>query len=125
MPALILVPHHNLTPSLPTGLRSWSYYQPIGGSAEDLHEPATHLDNAGNDIPDQSVQPDDLPEMDMERPIQVSFSKEHRCALALMQLIRRPRYGDGTLQPVPLPKVGPNTPYPSNLKGTHCRVHGH
>ena len=29
------------------------------------------------------------------------------------------------MQPISLPKVGPNTPYPSSLKGTHRRVHRH
>ena len=40
-------------------------------------------------------------------------------------LIRCRRHRDGTLQPVPLPKVGPNTPYPYSLKGTQPRVHRH
>ena len=37
-------------------------------ATEDLHKPATHLDDAGIEIPGQSVDPDDLPEMDMDRP---------------------------------------------------------
>ena len=36
---------------------------------ENLHEPATRLHNAGNEIPDQSPDPDDLPEADMDRPL--------------------------------------------------------
>ena len=42
-----------------------------------------------------------------------------------MELIRCRRHRDGTLQSVPLPKVGPNTPSPSSFKGTHRRVHRH
>ena len=40
-------------------------------------------------------------------------------------MIRSKRHRDGTLQPVPLPKVGPNVAYPLGLKGTHRRLHGH
>ena len=43
----------------------------------------------------------------------------------MAELIRCRRHRDGTLQSVPLPKVGSNTPYPSSLKGTHRRVHRH
>ena len=41
----------------------------------------------------------------------------------MAELISCRRHRDGTLQSVPLPKVGSNTPYPSSLKGTHRRVH--
>ena len=43
----------------------------------------------------------------------------------MAELIRCRCHRDGTLQSVPLPKVGSNTPYPSGLKGTHRRVHRH
>ena len=50
----------------------------------------------------------------------------------MAELARYRRHRDGTLQSVPLPKVfcsvpkvGPNTPYPSSLKGTHRGVHRH
>ena len=72
-----------------------------------------------------STDTDDLPNIDMDRPLRVSFGKEFRYALTLTELIRCRRHRDGTLQQVPLPKVGPNTPNPSSLKGTHCRVHRH
>ena len=88
---------------------------PTDEVTEDLHEPALHVDDACNEIPDQSVDPDDLPQVDMDRPLQVTFGKEHRYAPTLMELIHCRRNRDGTLQPMPLPKVGPNTPYPSSL----------
>ena len=83
-----------------------------------------HLDDAGNE-PDTSTDTDDLPDIDMDRPLRVTFGKELRYAPTLAELIRCQRHQDGTLQSVPLPKVGPNTPYPSSLKGTHRRVHRH
>ena len=43
----------------------------------------------------------------------------------MAELIRCRRHRDGTLQSVPLPKVGPNTPYPSSLTGTHGGIPGH
>ena len=61
----------------------------------------------------------------MDRPLQVTFGKELRYAPTLTELIRCRRHREGTLQPVPLPKVGPNKPYPWSLKGTHRRVHRH
>ena len=45
-------------------------------STEDSHEPAASLDDAGNEIPDQSTDPDDLPEVDMDRPLLVTFGNE-------------------------------------------------
>ena len=68
---------------------------------------------------------DDLPYIDMDCPLRVTFGKELRYAPTLAELIRCRRHRDRTLQSVPLPKVGPNTPYPSRLKGTHRRVHRH
>ena len=68
---------------------------------------------------------DNLPDIDMHRPLRVTFGKKLRYAPTLTELIPCRRHRDGTLQPVPLPKVGPNTPYPSFLKGTHRRVHQH
>ena len=43
----------------------------------------------------------------------------------MAELIRCRRHRDGSLQSVPLPKVWPNTPYLSSLKGTHRGVHQH
>ena len=91
---------------------------------EDSHQPEVHLDDAGNE-PDMPTDTDDLPDVGMDRPLRVTFGKELRYALTLAELIRCRRHRDGTLQSVPLPKVGPNTPYPSSLKGTHRRVHRH
>ena len=92
--------------------------------AEDLHQPEVHLDDAGNE-PDTPAKTDDLPHVHMDRPLRVTFGKELRYAPTLAELIRCPRHRDGTLQSVPLPKIGPNTLYPSSLKATHRRVHQH
>ena len=78
--------------------------------AEDSHEPAAHLDNASEEVPDMSTDTDDLAEVGMDRPLRVTFRKELRYASALTELIRCRRHRDGTLQPVYLPNVGPNTP---------------
>ena len=67
----------------------------------------------------------DLPNVSMDRPLPVTFGKELRYAPTMAELIRYRLHQDGTLQSVPLPMVGPNTPYPSSLKGTHRRVHRH
>ena len=91
---------------------------------EDSHQPEVHLDDAGNE-PDMPADTNDLPDVSMDRPLRVTFGKELRYAPTLAELIRCRRHRDGTLQSVPLPKVGPNTPYPSSLKGTHRRVHRH
>ena len=66
-----------------------------------------------------------LPEVDMDLPLRVTFGKKLRYAPTLTELIRRRRHRGGTLKPVSLPKFGPNTAYPSGLKGTHRRVHQH
>ena len=87
--------------------------------AEDSHQRAAYLDNAGNEIPDQSTDLDDLPEVNMDRALRVTLSKELRYAPTLTELIRCRRHRDGTLQPTSLPKVGLNTPYPLTLEGTH------
>ena len=92
--------------------------------AEDSHQPEIHLDDAGNE-PDMPADTDDLPDVSMDRPLRVTFGKELRYAPTMAELIRCRRHRDGTLQSVPLLKVGPNTPYPSILKGTHRRVHRH
>ena len=89
------------------------------GPAKDSHEPATILENADNEIPNTSTDTDDLPEVDMDCPLRVTFGLELRYAPILTELIRCPCHRDGTLQPISLPKVGPNTPYPSSLRGTH------
>ena len=91
---------------------------------EDSNQPEVHLDNAGNE-PDTSANNDDLPDIDMDRPLRLTFGKELRYVPTLTELIRCRRQRDGTLQSVPLPKIGPNTPYPSSLKGTHRPVHRH
>ena len=92
--------------------------------AEVSLQPEVHLDDAGNQR-DTSTDTDDLPHIDLDRPLRVTFGKEIRYALTLTELIPCRRHRDGTLQPVPLPKVGRNTPYPSSLKGTHRRVQRH
>ena len=92
--------------------------------AEDSHQPDMHLDDAGNE-PHTPADTDDLPDVSMERPLRVTFGNEPRYAPTMAELIRCRRHRDGTLQSVPLPKVGSNTPYPSSLKGTHRRVHRH
>ena len=55
---------------------------------EDLHKPATHLEDTGNDKAKQSVEPDDLPEVDMDHPRRVIFGKELRGALTLLEVCR-------------------------------------
>ena len=92
--------------------------------AENSHQPDMHLDEAGNE-PDTSTDTDDLPDVSIDRPLRVTFGNELRYAPTMAELIRCRRHRDGTLQSVPLPKVGSNTPYPSSLKGTHRRVHRH
>ena len=92
--------------------------------AEKSHQPEKHLDDAGNE-PDMPADSDDLPDVSMDCPLRVTFGNELRYAPTMAELIRCRRHRDGTLQPVPLPKVGPNTPYPWSLKGTHRRVHRH
>ena len=59
---------------------------------DDLHQPAARLDDAGNKIPDQSADPDDLPEVDMDCPLRVTFGNELRYAPSLMELIRCRRH---------------------------------
>ena len=93
--------------------------------AEDSHQSTVHLDDAGNEVPHMSTDTDDLPDIDIDRSLRVPFGKKLRYAPTLTELIRCWRHRDSTLQPVPLPKVGPNTPYPPSLKGTHRRVHRH
>ena len=93
--------------------------------AEDSHQSTVHLDNAGNEVLDMSSDTDHLPDIDMDRPLQVTFRKEIRYDPAMTELIRCPSQRDGTLQPVPSPNVVPNTLYPSSLKGTHRRVQRH
>ena len=92
--------------------------------AKDSHPPDMHLDEAGNE-PDTPADVDDLPDVSMDRPLQVTFGSELRYAPTMAELIRCRRHRDGKLQSVPLPKVGSNTPYPSISKGTHRRVHRH
>ena len=75
--------------------------------------------------PDIPVDTNDLPDVSMDRPLRVTFGKELRYAPTLAELIRCRRHRDGTLQSVPLPKVGTNTSYPLSPKGTHRRVHRH
>ena len=92
--------------------------------AEDSHQPDMHLHEAGNE-PDTPADTDDLPDVSMDRPLRVIFGNELRFAPTMAELIRCGCHRDGTLQPVPLPKVWSNTPYPLSLKGTHRRVHRH
>ena len=92
--------------------------------AEDSHQPDMHLGDAGTE-PDTPADTDDLPDASMDRPLRVTFGNELRYAPPMAELIRCRRHRDGTLQSVPLLKVGSNTPYPSSHKGTHCRVLRH
>ena len=55
---------------------------------EDLQGPAARLNDAGKETPDQSTDPDDLPEVDMDRPLRVTLGKELRYAPTLMEFIR-------------------------------------
>ena len=43
--------------------------------AEDSHQPEVHLDDAGNEVPDMSTDTDDPPDIDMDRPLRVTFAK--------------------------------------------------
>ena len=88
-------------------------------TAEDSHQPDMHLDDAGKE-PDMPADTNDLPDVSMDLPLRVTFGKELGYAPTMGELIRCRRHRDGTLQSVPLPKVGPNTPYPSSVKGTHA-----
>ena len=93
---------------------------------EDSHEAAARIDNAGEDkIPNQSTDHDNLPEVDMDRPLPVTFGNEIGYAPTWTEMMPCRRHRDGMLQPMSLPKVGPNRPYPWSLKGTHRRVHRH
>ena len=92
--------------------------------AEDSHQPDMHLDDAGNE-PDTPADTNDLPDVSMDRPLRVTFGNQNRYAPITAELIRCRRHRDGTLQSVPLPKVGSNTPYSSSTKGTQRRVHRH
>ena len=74
--------------------------------AEDSPEPGAHLHDAGNEISDQLTDPDDLPEVDMDRSLRVTFGKEHRYALTLFFLsfyshCVSPRYPWGTAEKMP------------------------
>ena len=44
--------------------------------AKDSHQPAAGLEDAGNETPDMSTDTDDLPEMDMDRPLPVTLGKD-------------------------------------------------
>ena len=93
--------------------------------AEDSNEPTAHLHAAGNQIRDMSTNADDLPQVDTDRFLGVTFGKELRYAPTLTKLFRCRHHRGDTLQPVPLPKVGPNKPYPSGPKGANHRAHRH
>ena len=93
--------------------------------AEGSHQSEVHLDDAGNEVPDMSADNNDLPDIDMDCPLRDTFGKELRYAPTLTELIRCGCQRAGTLQPGPLPKVGPNTPYPSSFDGAHRGVHRH
>ena len=47
-------------------------------TTEDLHKSAPRLDDASNEIPDHSLDPGDLLEVDIDRTLRVTFSKELR-----------------------------------------------
>ena len=44
--------------------------------AEDSHQSEVHLDDAGNKVPDMSTNTDDIPDIDRDRPLLVTFGKE-------------------------------------------------
>ena len=48
--------------------------------AEDSHQPTVRLEDAGNEVPDLSTDTDDLPDVDMDPPLRVTFGKELRYA---------------------------------------------
>ena len=83
---------------------------PSNDPLEDSHQSEAHLNDAGNEVPDMSTDADDLPDIHMDRPLRVTFGKELRYAPTLTEVIRCRRHRDGTLQPVPLTKIGRNTP---------------
>ena len=56
--------------------------------AEDSHQSKVDFHNAGNEVPDMSTDTDDLPDIDMDRPLRVTFGKEPRYASTLTELIR-------------------------------------
>ena len=43
--------------------------------AEDSHQYTVHLDDAGNEVPDMSTDTNDLPDIDMDRSLRVTFGK--------------------------------------------------
>ena len=51
-------------------------------STKDSRDPAARLDDADNEIPDASTDPDDLPEVDMDRRPSVTFGQELQYAPA-------------------------------------------
>ena len=59
----------------------------------------------------------------MDRPVRVTFGKQHQYGPTLTEFRRCSRHRDGTLRHVPLPQVGRKAPYPSSLKGTQRRAH--
>ena len=44
--------------------------------AQDSHQPTVHPDDAGNEVQDMSTDTDDLPDIDMDRLLRVTFGKE-------------------------------------------------
>ena len=72
--------------------------------AQDAHQGEVHLHGAGNEVPDMSTDTDDLPDIDMDRPLRGTFGKEPWYAPTLTDSIGCRRHRDGTLQPVPLPR---------------------
>ena len=73
--------------------------------AEDSHEPTAGLADAGKESRDMSTDTDDLPEMDMDRPLRVTFDKGIRCTPTLTELNRCRHHRDGPLQPVSPPRL--------------------
>ena len=59
--------------------------------AEDSHQPEVHLDDAGNE-PDTFTNTDNLPDIDIDRPLRVTFGKDLRYAPTLAELIFRGRH---------------------------------
>ena len=55
---------------------------------EESHQSGVHVDNAGNEVPDMLTDTDDLPDIDMDRPLRVTSGKELQYAPTLTELIR-------------------------------------
>ena len=55
--------------------------------AEDSHQSEVHVDDAGNKVPDMLTDTGDVPDIDMDLPLRVTFGKEPLYAPTLTELI--------------------------------------